>query len=306
MILQDNIKIQAKRGSTRILKKIFDFKLEIGKYYTIPIEKLSITSHYKVKVKCDFCDFEREIPYRQYIINIKKDGKYYCSKCSVTKMENSKFEKYGEKYYNGTKKKNKTIMTLYGVENIFQLEEIKEKSKKTNLEKYGNENYRNIEKHKETIMKLYGVDNISKLDTVKKQKIATSLKNWGVIHPRQNKEVCDRMVASFIKNRLYDLNNMIDYRYKVYQLTLKNKKILLDNWDGNDYYDKEYIYDNFNLEPSDKNYPTIDHKISIFYCFMNNISIEDVAALDNLCITKKSINSRKSRKNENDFINNPQ
>ena len=68
------------------------------------------------------------------------------------------------------------------------------------------------------------------------------------------------------------------------------------------YYDNEYIGNNYILNPSDRSYPTIDHKISVFYCFMNKISIDDAAALENLCITKKSINSRKNRKNENEFI----
>ena len=130
MILQENIEIQAKRGNTRILKKFFS-EIEIGKNYIIPIEKLSTDSHYKIKVKCDFCDYEREIPYRQYIVNIKKDGNYYCSKCSILKMEKSKFEKYGEKYYNGEKKRKETNMRLYAVKNVFQLDSVKEKSKIT-------------------------------------------------------------------------------------------------------------------------------------------------------------------------------
>jgi len=302
MILENNIKIISQKGNTRIIKKIFNIdKVEMNRTYIIPIEKLSIDSHYKIKVKCDFCDYEREIPYRQYLSNIKKDGKYYCSKCSVTKMKDSKIEKYGNNYFDVVKKYKDTMMFLYGVENGFQLDEIKEKSKKTKFKKYGDEMFVNIKKHKETIMILYGIDNISKLDSIKQKKVETCLKNWGVEYPSQNKELSIKGSETRNRNRPYDLTKMIEYRAKVISLTLKNKPMLLENWDGYDYYDNEHIVNNFNLSSSDRNYPTIDHKISIFYCFMNSISVEDAAHIDNLCMTKKCVNSRKNRKNEADF-----
>jgi len=71
---------------------------------------------------------------------------------------------------------------------------------------------------------------------------------------------------------------------------------LFENWDGYDYYDGEYIKNNFNLHGLDNNYPTIDHKISVSYGFKNNIEPEKIADISNLCITKKINNSKKSSK----------
>ncbi len=42
-------------------------------------------------------------------------------------------------------------------------------------------------------------------------------------------------------------------------------------------------------------YPSIDHKISLFYGFENNMNPEEIGSIDNLCITKRYINSIKGR-----------
>ena len=47
----------------------------------------------------------------------------------------------------------------------------------------------------------------------------------------------------------------------------------------------------------DKSYPTIDHKISVFNGFINNISPEEISQLENLCITKRTNNSKKNSNN---------
>lgn len=71
--------------------------------------------------------------------------------------------------------------------------------------------------------------------------------------------------------------------------------------DGIDYYDGEYIKDNFKYESRSPNYPTIDHKISIRYGYDNNISVDEISNLDNLCVTKKKINTSKYTKTETEF-----
>lgn len=81
----------------------------------------------------------------------------------------------------------------------------------------------------------------------------------------------------------------------------KNKIELFENWNGYDFYDNEYIKNNFNLNHFSNNYPTIDHKISIKYGFKNKIPPEKLAELNNLCFTKQIINKKKSFKNYNEF-----
>lgn len=91
------------------------------------------------------------------------------------------------------------------------------------------------------------------------------------------------------------------YEKAVNKETYKFKKKLFSIWDGYDFYDGEYIAGNFNHKVIGLR-PSIDHKISIFYGFKNNISIEIIGNLDNLCITKRNINSSKCYKTENEFL----
>ena len=84
-------------------------------------------------------------------------------------------------------------------------------------------------------------------------------------------------------------------------ITNRNKKVLYDGWDGYDYYDGEYIKNYTSLKSSDKNYPTIDHKTSTFYGFLNGVEAVDIADISNLCITKMIINSIKQEKTETEY-----
>ena len=111
----------------------------------------------------------------------------------------------------------------------------------------------------------------------------------------------------------YDSNNRIEkgldiddiflsefkiYKRKVRVLTRKNRETLIGIWNGTDYYDGEYIKDNFDLEYINPQYPTIDHKISIFDGFKEGFTAEEISSLDNLCFTKRSINSSKNSLSE--------
>jgi len=93
----------------------------------------------------------------------------------------------------------------------------------------------------------------------------------------------------------------IKYSQKVNNITRQYKKILLSNWNGFDFYDNEYIKENYNLNCNNKNYPTIDHKTSKSYGFLNDISPNIIGNINNLCITKRFINSNKNSKNCEEF-----
>ena len=101
--------------------------------------------------------------------------------------------------------------------------------------------------------------------------------------------------------KIEDRTDFYKYYLLVCKHTLQNKKELLYNWNGNDYYTNEYILENFNLNSNDKKYPTIDHKKSIKYGFDNNISYTEISHIDNLCITTRSNNSSKGEKIETEF-----
>jgi hypothetical protein len=89
-----------------------------------------------------------------------------CNNCS---------NKYG-KY-----KANKTILSKYEVENISQLEEVKNRKK-------------------ETTLKNYGVEHNSQCQLIKDKKIKTCLKNNGVEHPQQSKIIYNKTKETCLKN----------------------------------------------------------------------------------------------------------
>lgn len=88
----------------------------------------------------------------------------------------------------------------------------------------------------------------------------------------------------------------------MYKITRRSFKQLFESWDGYDFYTKEFILNNFNLDSNDKCYPVVDHKISRFYGFKNNISPEEIGDISNLCITQRYINSRKHKDTDKEFL----
>ena len=77
--------------------------------------------------------------------------------------------------------------------------------------------------------------------------------------------------------------------------TRKHIKQLLSNWDGLCYYTNIKLY----TDKSNYNHPlyrTIDHKISIYNGYMNNIDPCIIGNISNLCICSRSYNSTKGIK----------
>lgn len=222
-------------------------------------------SNLKIDVICDNCLIEKSIKYQDYNKHTSnRTSQYYCSSCSGIKIKNTIIEKYGVHYTN--------------------LEEYKSKIKNTTFAKYGVDHYSKTDEYKEkfknTCFEKYGYDNPFKSNDLKIQ---------------ENKRISMECNGTWIS--LSEKTDWKLYKDKVRSLTRKNVKLL--EWDGTDFYDNEYIKDNFNLDYNDNNYPTIDHKISIFEGFMNSKSIEEIASVDNLCWTKRIINITKNKKSHN-------
>jgi len=137
-------------------------------------------------------------------------------------------------------------------------------------------------------------------------------KYFSKTYDKDSKEISNLVVenSNYSKINFQDMyiditdGNYLNYRNEVRKLTRRNKKELFKNWNGLDYYDGENIKDNFNLPHIDKNYPTIDHKISIYYGYKNGITPEIISSFDNLCITKHKINSTKRDLLEFEFTKN--
>lgn len=202
-------------------------------------------------------------------IRIKKDiGNYICPLLNTNNKqlrEKAMFEKYGSTY-------------------SFHVDSIKEKIQKTNLEKFnhvspfGSKEIQN--KIKNIFIDKYGVDNPFKMKIIQEKIKIEREKKYNNINIELYKE----------------------YKKMVRYYTNKNRYNLFNIWDGKDYYDGEYIKDFMSYNSNNLKYPTIDHKISCIYGFRNNISPEDISKIENLCITKRIINSKKSHLNEDEFL----
>jgi len=148
----------------------------------------------------------------------------------------------------------------------------------------------------------YGVENTSKLKSFQDKWKKTNLERYGFENTFQSEEakIKIREKGGWLNDD--DLVGYIKYNRIVRRLTLRNRKNMLENWDGFDFYDGEYIRDNFNIDFNDPNYPCIDHKISIRNGYLDGISEEVLSSIDNLCFTKRFINSKKKTQNHKDFI----
>lgn len=126
MILTEYVKVRINPSNFYHYLTFYE-DIEIEDIISVKVSELTKSSREKIKVKCDNCGREKEIRF----INYKEDenGEYLCKNC----------------------KRDRTIKNKYNVDNIFQSEEIKNKSRKT-------------------IKKKYGVDNISKSQFIKNKK----------------------------------------------------------------------------------------------------------------------------------------
>ena len=248
---------------------------KVGYVFEIHVNELPKGSHKVIDVKCDICGNNKQMEYRRYIDNTKCGTELYTcyGKCANLKRKSTNLKKYG-------------------VENCFQSEDKMNISKQTMLEKYGVEypmKSKQIQnKVKDIMLEKYGVENIFQDKDIKNQ-------------------IKEKTRETKIKKGLINEDGSFDifhnYKRKVTLLTKKLKLDLLNKWDGYDYYDREYIKDNFKLFHFHENYPNFDHIISIREGFDKGLDINEVACVGNLCITKRKHNMSKYTKTEKDFKN---
>ena len=293
MIITKTIEITIKPTSLNHYKNI-GYDIKYNDKIIVPINHLPKNSHYIIDIKCDGCNKILKMKYIDYNRYVGNDGMYKCKKCN-------------------SKKRKETCLNRYGVDSVAKIDDVKRKMIETNLKKYGVENpFQNKEikeNIKETNMIKYGVENVMFNESIKSKMKKTFIDKYGVENPFQNEEVKNKIKNNSLEilekskqTRIIRGNQISDdfltewelYRKNVKIITYKNKKKLYNNWNGFDYYDGEYIKENKYYK--NKNYPTIDHKISIQFGFVNNISPEIIGDILNLCITKKSINSSKNKK----------
>ena len=268
MIKKEKIKIPISyRNVTHYLK--LGYNAIISTELEINVRDLPIVSHVKIDVCCEVCEKVNNIMYCKYVDNKKRHGFYSCKSCS----------------------RHKAVLTsrkIYGVDNYMMLDEAKNMVSENNIKKYGVKTTLLEKNTKDKISKTM----IEKYGTDKFYEVRTPNKNEKFKFKDFDSVDTDIVDPSNNYKKIYDKSYLL-YRNEVRRLTKRFEDTLYENWNGLDYYDKEYLKDNFELYHNDPKYPTIDHKKSVYYGFKNNIPASEIADITNLCITKRSINSSK-------------
>ena len=268
MILTKSLKISINNRNIEHYNSL-GYNVKYFDVIDVPIKDLRPSCNNEVLVVCDNCGAEKYYRYQEYNKSLKTYNMYYCKHCAHLKYKRTCLEKYGVENTSSLestkKKREETNLKNFGCVNVFQNEDIKKKSA-------------------ETLNKKYNVNHISH-----DKNYQIKCKNTRIL---KNKQIPDYLLTE------YEL-----YSKKVRNETKRNKKIVYENWNGYDYYDNEYIKENIELNPNNLLYPNIDHKISIFYGFINNIEYNIISNIDNLCITKRKHNSAKRDLNETEYKN---
>lgn len=135
-------------------------------------------------------------------------------------------------------KSKESIKLKYGdnITNVFQLDFVKDKIRKTKLKRYGNEYYSNHDKTLKTIKERYGVNNISQIDFVKDKVMNTCMKRYGVSYSCLINVSKSNGPISSINKKFSKLleNNKINYEFEYninkysYDIHILNTNILIE------------------------------------------------------------------------------
>lgn len=323
------VNIHNKKHYEKIGINVGDISKGENIFFNIDVNLLPMKSTVKVIAICKMCKSENMIPYHAYNTNYNRNGRNYysCSKfeCKSIEMKKTNLERYGHEHYFQTKSVRE------GNKKWMSSDDFKEKSKETLIEKYGVDSYSKtdefkkgitdnkkeiVNKIKSTFRDKYGVDWISqskiwkekynlKYEIIRDKVRNTCISIYGVDSVSKVKEIMSRIMETKVKNGVVISNEQLSdwevYKKSSQREINKIKNQLYEKWDGKDFYDGEYIKDNFRYGHTNRLYPTIDHKISVHYGFSNNIPVEEISDISNLCITKRYINCSKNKLNYYEF-----
>ena len=203
-----------------------------------------------------------------------------------------------EKIKTANLKRLDTVLSTYGVDSVMKIPEIREDISKKCILRYSSNEFKT--KYANSIFEKHGVDNVSKLVWVRDKVKDTCKIKYGSEYYLSSKTRRDKYEELGLWTNSEDIRAFEKYRRLCIIETNKHKKELFDSWDGLCYYTNEKLITNIS-EYNDPLYRTIDHKISIFHGFLNDIDPLIIGNIDNLCICSRSCNSRKGVNTDNEF-----
>jgi len=123
-----------------------------------------------------------------------------------------------------------SVQEHYGVDNVFQSEEIKKQLKETMVEKYGVDNPLKCQAIREAIKKTnlerYGVENPFASEVIKEKIRLTSIERYGVDNPNKSSLVREKTKTT-IRNK-----HGVDYYYQSKDFKTKTKGTCLERYDA--------------------------------------------------------------------------
>lgn len=214
MILKQTVKVKTRKDvNEHYIKLGYDCS---ESYIQVEAEHLKSTYSEKIKFKCDYCGGIYEKIYKDLIRSRKENNKDCCNKseCKV-------------------KKHNETVLNKYGVNNVMEIKETKDKIKHTCLEKYGEESHlknKTIkDKIRNTCIEKYGCDNPMKNMDVKNKTYNTNIYKYGVKSPLQNIDIFKKMENTNIDK--YGVKNV----FQDISVKEKSKQTMISKY-GKPYY----------------------------------------------------------------------
>lgn len=215
MLVEDTIEISWHNKT----KKHFESRgytfTKYGDVFRVKVSDLPLGSNKKIKTYCDYCleDGKKtviNIPYYRYLKSREIIEKDCCKDCI-------------------SKKTRESNIKVYGVENTFQLDEVKEKSKNTQIEKYGelySKTKERKEKIKRTNLEKYGVENPMQSEKIKEKVKNTNLERYGVENVFQSQEIKEKIKDTISEKygegkRLENISQSKYYKVKFKETSVK-------------------------------------------------------------------------------------
>lgn len=182
------------------------YDVQLKDIITVPAEHLTKGSHQEVQVECDCCKKIISREFKNYLA-CRKDGYDTCSDCKTVKYK-------------------ETIYNKYGVNNIMEVPEVRDKIKNTLMERYNVTHNSQIdgfkEKTKKTWLKKYGVEHPFYLDEIKEKRTLTNLERYGSSCPLLNEDILKKKQDTiFERYGVENVSQIEDVKEKKRQASLK-------------------------------------------------------------------------------------
>jgi len=200
VLITKNCDVTINSSNIRHYNKLGYNNIKVKEKIVVDINELTKGSHVIVDAKCDICGHEKETSYKRYLENINNYNIFSCSrKCANIKRIKTNLEKYG-------------------IENISQNQDIKDKKIKTCLKNFGVEysTQSNViqEKIKKTSLEKYGVERPSQNNEIKEQSKKTCLEKYGVESPMKDNDIVKKMkirLSKTLLDKIFKYKNIISY-----------------------------------------------------------------------------------------------